>query len=108
ILGKDIMKDVKEYYCMGGAFLVPGNVTPVAEANFHGDALAANVVTHYAKNLTLIPLNVTKDAIITPETVQYITKHSKTKFRELIDPIFKYYYKAYKKIDPKITGSPIH
>ncbi len=108
ILGKDIMKDVKEYYCMGGAFLVPGNVTPVAEANFHGDALAANLVMQYAKNVTLIPLNVTSESIVTPETVHYIKKHSQTAFNKLIEPIFQYYYKAYKKINPKITGSPIH
>lgn len=108
VLGRDIMKHVKEYYCMGGAFLIPGNVTPVAEANFHGDALAANLVMQYAKNVTLIPLNVTNEALIPPSTVKYITKHSQTPFHTLIEPIFSYYYKAYKKMNPKITGSPIH
>ncbi|WP_353958405.1 nucleoside hydrolase [Bacillus sp. DX4.1] len=108
ILERDVMKNVKEYYSMGGAFLVPGNVTPVAEANFHGDAIAANLVMQHAKNLTLIPLNVTNEAIITPETVKYIAKHSKTQFNKLIEPIFKYYYKAYQKMHPRISGSPIH
>ncbi len=37
------MKYVKEYYIMGGAFLMPGNVTPVAEANFHGDLMASQL-----------------------------------------------------------------
>ncbi len=108
ILGKDVMQNVKEYYCMGGAFLIPGNVTPVAEANFHGDPLASNLVMQHAKNVTLIPLNVTSESLITPETVKYIKKHSKTGFSNLIEPIFEYYYKAYKKINPKISGSPIH
>lgn len=108
ILGSNIMKYVKEYYIMGGAFLVPGNVTPVAEANFHGDAIAANLIMERAQNVTLLPLNVTSEALITSETVKYIAKHANTGFSKLIEPIFEYYYKAYKKINPKLTGSPIH
>ncbi|KEK18802.1 nucleoside hydrolase [Bacillus manliponensis] len=108
ILGSNMMEYVKEYYIMGGAFLVPGNVTPVAEANFHGDAIAANLVMERAKNVTLLPLNVTSEALITSETVKYITKHADTSFSKLISPIFEYYYKAYKKINPQLTGSPIH
>lgn len=108
ILEKELMKSVKEYYIMGGAFLVPGNVTPVSEANFHGDAIASNLVMQYAENVSLIPLNVTNEAIITPNTVTYITKNAKTNFNKLIEPIFNYYYKAYKKLNPNIAGSPIH
>lgn len=108
ILEKELMKSVKAYYIMGGAFFVPGNVTPVAEANFHGDAIASNLVMQYAEHVTLIPLNVTNGAIITPNTVTYIAKKTKTNFNELIEPIFNYYYAAYKKLNPKIGGSPIH
>ena len=108
ILEKPMMKYVKEYYIMGGAFLMPGNVTPVAEANFHGDPIASQLVMQNAKNVTLVPLNVTSEAIITPEMVKYITKHSKTSFNKLIEPIFTYYYKAYRKLNPKIKGSPVH
>ena len=49
ILEKPMMKYVKEYYIMGGAFLMPGNVTPVAEANFHGDPIASQLVMQNAK-----------------------------------------------------------
>ena len=45
---KPMMKYVKEYYIMGGA-LMPGNVTPVAEANFHGDPIASQLVMQNAK-----------------------------------------------------------
>lgn len=83
-------------------------MTPVAEANFHGDPIASQLVMQNAKNVTLVPLNVTSEAIITPEMVKYITKHSKTSFNKLIEPIFTYYYKAYRKLNPKITGSPVH
>jgi len=41
ILYGDLMKQVRSYYIMGGAFLYPGNVTPVSEANFYGDPVAS-------------------------------------------------------------------
>ena len=62
---------------------------PVAEANFHGDPIASQLVMQNAKNVTLVPLNVTSEAIITPEMVKYITKHSKTNFNKLIEPILR-------------------
>ena len=33
----------------GRCFLMPGNVTPVAEANFHGDPIASQLVMQNAK-----------------------------------------------------------
>ncbi|AMM18858.1 hypothetical protein AX769_00260 [Frondihabitans sp. PAMC 28766] len=44
---------------MGGAFWVPGNVSPVAEANVFNDADAAAVVVKAGWPLTLVPLDVT-------------------------------------------------
>ncbi|PDX99501.1 hypothetical protein COM13_20060 [Bacillus pseudomycoides] len=35
LLYPDVMDQVCAYYIMGGAFLFPGNVTPVSEANFY-------------------------------------------------------------------------
>lgn len=50
---------VKEVVIMGGAFDVPGNVTPAAEANIHGDALAADVVMTAPWKVVVIGLDVT-------------------------------------------------
>jgi len=105
LLYGDLMKNVKAYYIMGGAFLVPGNVTAVAEANFIVDPIAANIVMNYAKNLSLFPLNVTMKAIITPEMVNVIQEKSKIK---IIKPMLDYYYIFYKKHYPLIQGSPAH
>ena len=44
LLYPNIMDRICSYYIMGGAFLFPGNVTPVSEANFYGDPIAANIV----------------------------------------------------------------
>ncbi|MDN4526024.1 nucleoside hydrolase [Fictibacillus fluitans] len=105
ILFNDLMKKVKEVYVMGGAFWVPGNVTPVSEANIHGDPIAANIVFRYARNLTIIPLNVTERAIVTPQMVDYIQSKGRAK---IIKPLLDFYYEFYKKRNPSIKGSPVH
>ncbi|WP_044641212.1 nucleoside hydrolase [Risungbinella massiliensis] len=105
ILFAELMKSVKSYYVMGGAFWVPGNVTAVSEANFHADPIAVKIVLEFANNLTIIPLNVTNRAIVTPEMVDYI--HSKGK-APIIKPMLDHYYRFYKNRNPSIHGSPVH
>lgn len=105
LLYRDLMPEVKSYYLMGGAFWVPGNVTAVSEANFHGDPVAAQIVLTYAENVTIIPLNVTQYAIATPEMVNYIDNAGKA---PLVKPLLDYYYDFYKKRDPNVQGSPLH
>ncbi|KAL6069856.1 mediator complex subunit Med15 [Balamuthia mandrillaris] len=51
---------VKRIVSMGGVLNEPGNITPVAEANFGNDALAAKTVLNAKFPLTLVPLNVTR------------------------------------------------
>ena len=105
ILYKELMKNVKEFYIMGGAFWIPGNVTTVAEANFHGDPIAVNIVLTYANNVTITPLNATQRAIVTPEMVSYIEQFGKTK---IFKPLMEYYTRFYKERDPSLQGSPVH
>ncbi|WP_144509792.1 nucleoside hydrolase [Bacillus sp. FJAT-22090] len=105
ILYKELMKSVKEFYIMGGAFWIPGNVTTVAEANFHGDPFAVNIVLTYANNVTIIPLNATQKAIVTPGMVDYIDQFGKTK---ILKPLMEYYTRFYKERDPSLEGSPVH
>lgn len=108
ILYPELMKMVNSYYVMGGAFFVPGNATALAEANFYGDPTASNFIVKTAHNLTITPLNVTQNAIITQEIVDAITKNTKNVYAPLIDPIFKYYYEFYKTKEPSIPGAPFH
>ncbi|MGG2073809.1 nucleoside hydrolase [Lysinibacillus irui] len=105
ILYNDLMKNIKEYYIMGGAFWVPGNVTTVAEANFHGDPFAVNIVLTYATNVTIIPLNATQKAIVTPGMVDYIDSFGQTK---ILKPLMDYYTRFYQERDPSLLGSPVH
>jgi purine nucleosidase len=109
ILGGEVMNKVKGYYVMGGAFLVPGNVTSEAEANFYGDPIASNYIVEHAKNLSIFPLNITSDAILTSEMVdQIVQQGEENPYRYLIKPIFDYYFEAYKKNVPGIQGTPLH
>lgn len=106
ILYEELMKSVNSYYIMGGAFLYPGNVTPIAEANFYGDPIAANIVMKYVKGAYIFPLNVTQNAIVTPSMVNYIHSKGKT---DLIKPLLDFYYfNFYQKKVPGIQGSPVH
>lgn len=62
----DIAGRVAGIVVMGGAHLVPGNVTPVAEFNIHADPEAADAVLRAGAPLALVPLDVTHKALITP------------------------------------------
>lgn len=105
ILYQSLMKTVKGFYIMGGAFWVPGNVTAVSEANFYSDPIAARIVLEHAHNVTIVPLNVTLQAIVTPQMVNYIASIGKAK---IIKPLLDYYYNFYKRRNPNMQGSPMH
>ncbi len=101
----ELMKKVKGYYIMGGAFLVPGNVTPVAEANFAGDPVAADLVMRHGGPISLFPLNVTLKAIVTQNMSDSINRIGKA---PLFKPIFDFYYDFYKTSMPRLQGAPMH
>ncbi len=58
---------------MGGAFGSPGgNITPVAEYNFHLDGLAAGRVSASGVPMTLIPLDITERVLIRTDDLNSI------------------------------------
>ena len=58
----DLVDALSEIVVMGGAFDVPGNVTPHAEFNIHEDPWAADVVFASGAPVTLVGLDVTRRA----------------------------------------------
>ena len=62
----DIADRVAQIVLMSGAGAVPGNVTPVAEFNIHADPHAADIVLRAGAALTIVPLDVTHRALVTP------------------------------------------
>jgi uridine nucleosidase len=57
---------VKEVVIMGGASYVPGNASPVGEANIFNDPHAASIVFNAGWKLTMVGLDVTMKTIMTP------------------------------------------
>ncbi|MCC2616493.1 nucleoside hydrolase [Aestuariibacter halophilus] len=66
-LEPNLPKLVKGVAIMGGAAFVPGNVTPVAEANIWNDAHAAEIVFGADWDLTMFGLDVTNAVPFTPD-----------------------------------------
>jgi purine nucleosidase len=58
-LDANLVDNIRELVIMGGALHVPGNVTPVAEANVWGDPHAADIVFTAPWKVTMIGLDVT-------------------------------------------------
>lgn len=111
ILYPETVAKVSEIFVMGGTFNYPGNVTPVAEANIFGDPYAANIVFTYAEKLTIFPLNVTQQAILTADMVNYIDKINRENNNPLgmiIKPMMDFYWQFYKSQIPTIPGAPLH
>lgn len=61
---------IRRVTIMGGAVEVPGNITPIAEANIFNDPEAAEIVVAAPWTITLVPLDVTMDHVITAEEVE--------------------------------------
>ncbi|MBM7095279.1 nucleoside hydrolase [Bacillus sp. H-16] len=108
ILGGEVMEKVKQVVIMGGSFLNPGNVTPLSEANFYGDPIAANLVMARGERVTLVPLNVTNYAIVTDRMITDVTQEEFNSFTALIEPVYSYYADAYAVLVPEIEGAPFH
>ncbi|MBN8203555.1 MULTISPECIES: nucleoside hydrolase [Bacillaceae] len=108
ILGENISDNIKEFFIMGGAFLVPGNVTPSAEANFYGDPISSQLVLANLDNIYVVPLNVTNKAIITMEHIKMIQEMTDNPVIQIMDEVMEYYIEAYKKLIPGINGAPLH
>ncbi|WLR47601.1 nucleoside hydrolase [Halobacillus litoralis] len=97
-----------DVYVMGGAFFVPGNRTPVAEANVYGDPQAAKIVAAHGENVTFVPLNISNRAVIPLDTVKKVAAENDTPFSKIIYPIMNYYSTQYESIIHGIDGAPLH
>jgi len=61
----DILPKIREIVLMGGAMREGGNTTPCAEFNILVDPDAANIVMHCERPLTIVPLDVTHQVLVT-------------------------------------------
>ena len=66
---RETMRGVHGIIVMGGAIRVPGNVGPTTEFNFAADPEAAGIVLGAGLPLTLVPLDVTEQVVLSREMV---------------------------------------
>ena len=87
---------IKKVVLMGGAFSVPGNVTPVAEANIIGDPHAADVVFSAPWPIVAIGLDVTTQLIVGPKELDKLArKNGNTgKFVQDISEFYLNFYRS--------------
>lgn len=64
-----IIENVKEVFIMGGAMRHEGNTTPLAEFNTFVDPHAAHIVYHSGMPITLVPLDVTYQVVLSEADV---------------------------------------
>jgi len=85
---------VKQVIIMGGAFDVPGNITPAAEANIHGDPEAADVVMGAAWKVVVVGLDVTMKTVMLRKRLADLTAQNGTHLKLLSD-ISQFYIDFY-------------
>ncbi|MFB2550247.1 nucleoside hydrolase [Ensifer soli] len=76
---------VRQVVIMGGAFDVPGNVTPAAEANIHGDPEAADAVFTAPWPVVAVGLDVTMRTVMTRAALATIAEAGGARARLLAD-----------------------
>lgn len=66
----DLPGKIQEMIIMGGAYTVPGNITPAAEFNFYADPEAADLVFRSVINIIAVGLDVTRQVRISRQELQ--------------------------------------
>ncbi|MGD0803502.1 MAG: nucleoside hydrolase [Candidatus Bathyarchaeia archaeon] len=87
-----LARKVKDVYTMGGAVLVPGNITPVAEFNIWGDPLAAKIFFNSGMHITMVGLETYYQPVLSGEEwgrVREANPATRYCFKDF-DPWFKY------------------
>lgn len=103
----EIATEIGSVTLMGGALTVPGNVSPVAEANINQDPTAADQVFESKLNITMVGLDVTLRTLLTKtETAEWRSLHTTSgeKFADIVD----YYIDVYKITSPHLHGCALH
>jgi len=106
-LDPSICKNVKQIVLMGGALYVPGNVSPVTEANIGGDPHAADLVLTAPWKVTMIPLDVTTKVKMNDDLLSLVKKGN-SQYGEFIFDISRFYMDFYKNENKLEGGFYVH
>jgi inosine-uridine nucleoside N-ribohydrolase len=90
---------------MGGA-IGEGNVTPAAEFNIWADPEAARLVFESGIDVTMVGLDVTHRAIVTPAVAEELRGAGRT--GKLVAELVDFYSRFHRERYPELGGSPMH
>lgn len=106
-LDSNFVRNVSEVVVMGGALRVPGNVSPVAEANIGGDPHAADLVFTSPWKVTLIGLDVTTTVRLN-ETILSRVKAANARFGPFLYEITRFYETFHRTVEHVPDGFYVH
>lgn len=108
-LAPEIVEAIPEVIIMGGAINHPGNTTALAEFNTYCDPHAAHIVFHSGLPLTLAPLDVTYQVILTRADVQTLLEIPSPVSTFVADATRFYmeFHDEYQKIEGCIINDPL-
>jgi purine nucleosidase len=90
-----LTQNVKQVVLMGGAAMVPGNVSAVAEANIHNDPEAANIVFNAGWPIVMVGLDVTTKTIMSLAYMENL-RSAHNRYTDFIYAISRHYTNFYK------------
>lgn len=102
----DIAQNIREIVLMGGGYFEGGNITPAAEFNIYVDPTAADIVFRSGVPITVLPLDVTHQALVTPprlEAFRALPNRAGPAIAELTD-----FFERYDKEKYGSEGAPLH
>jgi inosine-uridine nucleoside N-ribohydrolase len=95
---------IERIVLMGGA-IAEGNVTPAAEFNIWADPEAAQRVFHSGIDVTMVGLDVTHRALMTPEHAE--TLRATGRIGEVVYELWAFYHRFHTRVYD-FPGTPIH
>ena len=106
-LDSTFTSNIREVVLMGGAFHVPGNVSPVAEANISGDPHAADIVVTAPWKVTMLALNTTTKVKLNDEILRRV-KDRNDRYGPFIWSITRFYMDFHKNMNHVEGGIYVH
>lgn len=100
-----LVEQVQEVVLMGGAY-TRGNTTPAAEFNIYVDPEAADIVFSAGLQVTMVGLDLTHQALASPEVLDRISAIGSPVSRMVVD-LMRFYREAYWRSD-RLGDPPVH
>jgi purine nucleosidase len=104
-----IIEAVQDVIIMGGAIRHQGNTTPLAEFNVYVDPHAAHMVYHSGMPMTLVPLDVTYQCVLTHADVERLQRlaHPISTFIADSTRFYMEFHDEFQQIDGCVINDPL-